>query len=339
VQRLTKWLGPIMAIAVVAVFVFVIPQIADYRTVWDIVTSISAQWWLALIIATVVYIACFSPPWMAAVPGLGFRRATVVTQASTAASAVLPGGDVVGMGTQFAMLRGWGFGTDQASLAVLVTGVWNQLVRIAFPVVAVALLAATGDVSEDVRLAGAISAVLFAVVLGGFIGLLASDRLARWIGDAGATVAMWFMRVIRRPRTLTWGDDAIRFRRLSEGLVRRRWPYLTVGTVIGHLSSFAVLMICLRAVGVDADMVSGVQCFAAFSVIRLLAAVPLTPGGIGVVELGLTGMLVGFGGDQEAVVAAVLLFRALTLVPVVLTGVVCFLLWKRVGAAAAPGTS
>src|SRR5690348_10476163 len=108
-----------MAIAVVAVFVFVLPRIADYRTVWDIVTDISTAWMIALLIAMLVYLACFAFPWMAAVPGLGFWRATVVTQASTAASAVLPGGDVLGMGTQFAMLRGWGFGADSASLAVL----------------------------------------------------------------------------------------------------------------------------------------------------------------------------------------------------------------------------
>ena len=328
-----------MAIAVVAVFAFVLPQIADYATVWEIVSGIPAGWGLALVVATAVYIACFAPPWMAAVPGLGFRRATVVTQASTAASAVLPGGDVLGMGTQFAMLRGWGFGADDASLAVLVTGVWNWLVRIGFPVVAVGLLAVTGDVSSDLRVAGAISAVLFALVLGGFIGLLASDRLARRIGDRGATVAMWFTRVIRRPRTLSWGDDAIRFRQLSHDLVRRRWPHLTVGTIVGHLSSFAVLLISLRAVGIDAGVVSGIECFAAFSVIRLLAAVPLTPGGLGVVELGLTGILVGLGGDQEAVLAAVLLFRALTLIPVILIGAACFLLWRRTGPGAAPQAS
>ena len=89
---------------------------------------------------------------LAAVPGLGYRRAAVVTQASTAASIVLPGGDVVGMGTQFAMLRGWGFDTHSASLAVLVTGIWNQLVRVAFPVVAVGLLAFVGDVNVTLTL-------------------------------------------------------------------------------------------------------------------------------------------------------------------------------------------
>ena len=331
-RRWKRWIGPAMAIAVVAVFVFVLPRIADYGTVWDILTDVSAAWVLGLAIAVLVNLATFPLPWMAAIPHLGFRRATVVTQSSTAASIVLPGGDVVGMGTQFAMLRGWGFETDQASLAVLVTGIWNQLVRVAFPVIAVALLAIVGDVPTELRIGGAVGAVLFAVVLGGFIGLIASDRLARRIGELGAASATWFMRLIRRPRQFAWGDDAVRFRETSEVLVRRRWPHLTVTTVVGHLSNFAVLLVSLRAVGIDPSELSGIECFAAFSLIRLLTAVPITPGGLGVVELGLTGGLVAFGADQEAAVAGVLLYRALTMLPVIVIGAVCFLLWRRVAA-------
>ena len=331
-RRMKRWVGPLMAIAVVAVFVFVLPKIADYSTVWDILTDVSATWVVGLAIAVIVNLATFALPWMAAIPHLGFRRATVVTQSSTAASIVLPGGDVVGMGTQFAMLRGWGFETDQASLAVLVTGIWNQLVRVAFPVIAVALLAIVGDVPTELRIGGAVGAVLFAVVLGGFIGLIASDRLARRIGELGAASATWFMRLIRRPRQFAWGDDAVRFRETSETLVRRRWPHLTVTTVLGHLSNFAVLLVSLRAVGIDPSELSGIECFAAFSLIRLLTAVPITPGGLGVVELGLTGGLVAFGADQEAAVAGVLLYRALTMLPVIVIGAVCFLLWRRVAA-------
>jgi uncharacterized membrane protein YbhN (UPF0104 family) len=321
-----------MAIAVIAVFVFVLPRIADYGTIWEILSGVSAAWVLGLAIAVIVNLASFGLPWMAAIPHLGFRRATVVSQSSTAASIVLPGGDVVGMGTQFAMLRGWGFDTDQASLAVLVTGIWNQLVRVAFPVIAVVLLAIVGDVPTELRIGGAVGGVLFAAVLGGFIGLLASDRLARRIGELGAAAAMWFMRLIRRPRTFAWGDDAVRFRASCEVLVRRRWPHLTVTTVVGHLSNFAVLLVSLRAVGIDPSELSGIECFAAFSLIRLLTAVPITPGGLGVVELGLTGGLVAFGADQEAAVAGVLLYRALTMLPVIVIGAVCFLLWRRVAA-------
>jgi uncharacterized membrane protein YbhN (UPF0104 family) len=46
--------------------------------------------------------------------------------------------------------------------------------------------------------------------------------------------------------------------------------------------------------------------------IRLVSALPITPGGLGVVELGLTAALIAAGGDRAEVVAGVLVYRALT---------------------------
>ena len=67
--------------------------------------------------------------------------------------------------------------------------------------------------------------------------------------------------------------------------------------------------------GVPASDVNVVEAFAAWSLVRLLGSIPITPGGLGVVELGLTTALVGFGGNQPDVVAAVLVYRFLTMVP------------------------
>lgn len=48
----------------------------------------------------------------------------------------------------------------------------------------------------------------------------------------------------------------------------------------------------------------------AFAVANLLNALPLTPGGIGVVEAGLAATLVGLGADAAATSVAVLGYRA-----------------------------
>jgi uncharacterized protein (TIRG00374 family) len=76
--------------------------------------------------------------------------------------------------------------------------------------------------------------------------------------------------------------------------------------------------------------VSWIKVLAAFAFVRLLSAVPVTPGGLGVVELGLTAAL-GSGlshGVQNQVAAAVLVYRALTwFVPIPL-GMVSWLFWR-----------
>ena len=97
---------------------------------------------------------------------------------------------------------------------------------------------------------------------------------------------------------------------------------LTLATYAGPLHTFLVLLIALRALGVPESEVTVVEAFAAWSLARLLGSIPITPGGIGVVELGLTGALVAFGGNNAGVVAAVLLYRFLTMVPTLLLGLI-----------------
>ena len=132
-------------VVAVSVFVFVLPQIADYRDVWDVLRGLGWQDWLLLAGATVLNLLTFPPPWMAALPGLRFRQAFVMTQASTALSIVSPAGAAVGMAGSYSMLRSWGFSPGSVSLAVAIAGIWNQLVNLAFPIVALALLTAEGQ--------------------------------------------------------------------------------------------------------------------------------------------------------------------------------------------------
>ena len=65
---------------VAAVFVFVLPRIADYRDVWEVLAGLSARDAALLAAATVLNVVTFAPPWMAALPGLGFRQALALAQ-------------------------------------------------------------------------------------------------------------------------------------------------------------------------------------------------------------------------------------------------------------------
>ena len=104
---------------------------------------------------------------------------------------------------------------------------------------------------------------------------------------------------------------------------------LTLATLVGQLSVFLVLLACLRALGVGPGEVSVIEAFAGWSLARVLGSIPITPGGLGLVELGLTTVLVGFGGNHAGVVAAVLLYRFLTIVPTLVLGAVAAATWRR----------
>ena len=316
-------------LVVVALFAFVLPRIADYGAVWDIISGLT--WGDIGILAAVALlnVLTFGPPWMAALPGLSFRNSLTVSLASTAIANVAPGGDAVGLATTFAMLRGWGYERARATLALVVFTVWNQLANVLFPVIAIVLLALEGQKSRLLQVAAVIGGVILVVVLAAFTIALRSESGARRVGDLAQRLLDRVLRLVRRPPAVGVTEAVIRFRTDSLDLLRRRWLALTVTTVVGHLTVWLVLVASLRVVGVDSSQVSLVESFAAWSLVRLLTAIPITPGGLGIVELGLTGTLVGFGGDQEEVVAAVLLYRALTFLPPIPLGLFALLTFRR----------
>ena len=67
-----------------------------------------------------------------------------------------------------------------------------------------------------------------------------------------------------------------------------------------HLTLWLVLLTCLRATGVSQAQVPWQTSLAAFAFIRLLTALPITPGGLGITELGLVGVLAAGPAIQSA---------------------------------------
>ena len=101
-----------------------------------------------------------------------------------------------------------------------------------------------------------------------------------------------------------------------------------------HLLLWLVLLACLRATGLSQAQVPWQTSLAAFAFVRLLTVLPLTPGGVGITELGLVGVLAAGAGHQVSaqVAAAVLLYRAVTYLPPIPLGAVVCLVWQHMPA-------
>jgi uncharacterized protein (TIRG00374 family) len=161
---------------------------------------------------------------------------------------------------------------------------------------------------------------VFVVGAAAFAGVLATPHVARLVGRYATRLVNWALaRIHRGP--VAWNEESfVRFRNEAIGLLRRRWHLLTLSTLAGQLSVFVLFLVSLRVMHVTSTQVDGIEAFAAWSLARLLGSLPVTPGGIGVVEVGVTTALVGFGGSNAEVVAAVLLYRFLTIVPTLVIG-------------------
>jgi uncharacterized protein (TIRG00374 family) len=241
---------------------------------------------------------------------------------------VAPAGAAVGMAGSYGLLRSWGFGAGAVALAVALTGVWNQLANLTFPIVGLALLSLEQQDHPALRTAAFVALAVLIVVLTAFALALSSPRRARQIGGLAARAASRVKGWFRRGPVVWGGESLARFRASALGLLRRRWHVLTLATLVGHLTVFLLLLVCLRAVGVTEAEISWIQAFAAWSLVRVLGALPITPGGVGIVEVGLSGALVAFGASNADAVAATLLYRALTVFPTLGLGMVAAATWR-----------
>ena len=120
---------------------------------------------------------------MAALPGLRLGPAAVVTQTTTSVANTIPAGGAVAVGLTYTILTSWGFNAQVITLYIGVTGVWNTLMKLALPVVSLALLAVTGQAAPALVVAALIGLVLLLVAVSLFSLALWKKEFARRIGD------------------------------------------------------------------------------------------------------------------------------------------------------------
>lgn len=322
---------------VVGIFVFAIPRIADYSDVWKTISALTWLELLTLLGVTAFNIATYWPQMVASMPGLTLGQAAVNNQSSTSIANTLPGGGVIAVGVSYAMYRSWGFSDAAIALSTLVTFVWNTFMKLGLPILALALLAIEGDAGGGLVIASLVGLVVLAAAVTLFALALWRKSFAESIGNALGAAATRLRRLIRRPAVPGWGPAAVEFRSHTIDLLRSRWIPLTLSTLVSHLGLYLVLLLALRHVGVSEREVGWAQVLGVFAFVRLLSAVPITPGGLGIVELGYIGGLVLAGGDaagpmdafRAQVAAAVLVFRALTYGLQIPIGAFTYLIWRR----------
>ncbi len=119
------------------------------------------------------------------------------------------------------------------------------------------------------------------------------------------------------------------FRTATVDVVAQRWAALSASNLAQQLAQFAVLAVALRIVeSGETEQVPVAAAFAAFGLARLASFIPVTPGGLGTVDAGLTALLVTFGATNDEALAATLLWRAASWVPQVFVGLVCLAGWR-----------
>lgn len=271
---------------------------------------------------TLCFLAAYAFVLRASLPGLSIPRAVILNLAGSSVSKLFPGGGAVGLAATFVICKSWGFSLRAISTSAVITGVWNTLTRVALPVLAIGVLAVSDIALPGVLQQAAVgAAVTGTVVLAIFVGIIASERVADRAGYVVDKVIGWVRRAptARRARaamTDTRGQIIER--------VQAAWHWLTLGMAGFFAAQFGIFVIALHVTGIELAFAA---TFAAFAIGRLLTAVGITPGGLGITETGTAAALVALGANPAEAGAAVVLVSIFTNIVELPLGALAWITW------------
>ncbi len=285
--RVATYVAGVASGGVVLVALFPVVSGAPWIAVAATIASVPRLSVLALLALWAAGLLAHTVTLSAALPGLGHRRALLLSLTGSAVANVLPLGGAAGVALNYRMTRRWGFTAAAFASYTVLTNLCDVLVKLFLPVLVVPLLLVGLPIGPGLR--HVVAAAVVALPLVGALAalLIAHPRLA---GRLGARVE--------------------RVREHVADLVATAWHRLALGMVAYTTLLFVLLAACLSVAGagVPLDVV-----LLGFCVERLATLAGLTPGGLGLVEVGLAAaLLLAPGADASGVATGALLYRALT---------------------------
>ena len=336
-KTVPKWRGPVILVAKILValvgvwlVVKALRQI-DWAQVGDALGRL--RWWE---IVVVVLIICVRQSVNASTLVVLIPKLSMVHALSTALSGTLiqtfvpPPADAV---LRLSMLRSYGVEPARGAAALVLDTVVFYLARFLAPVVG--LIVAVAFVTlpiESAQVWLAIGGAAAAAAL--FSALVVIARGEKAAGNLGR----WAARVVRRLRPKVdpeaWAAALGRFQRESaaglNGRIGRATPIMLAFIVVDSL----VILACLRFVGVPGEHVEYLAVLAALLCLYPLTIFPFA--GLGILDAAIIALINADGAaDPADLVAALVIWRAATLLLPLLPGLFTLTRWRRQQARAA----
>ncbi len=261
-------------------------------------------WWFPLML--VLEMGSFACMWAVewvAIRHVSWWQISTSQLASNAFGRVVPGGGAAAGALQYRMLVDAGAPRGATATGLTATNLLTFGVLLGLPVLAIPAIL-DGRVDSAIRSLLVWAAMILVALVAGGVVLVVTDKPLRRIGR----VAQRARNRLRRSRPPMTGlpDRLVKERDLIVRVVGERWKRALTASLGKYLLDFAVLLVALQAVGAEAPLpLLLLSYFAA----QLLALIPITPGGLGFVEAGLTGSLAIAGVAGGDAVLATLAYR------------------------------
>jgi uncharacterized membrane protein YbhN (UPF0104 family) len=285
----------------------VFPSLTEVFASWPKLTSLDPVWFAFAVILQVAHFTCTIALQRIALRTKAWFSVATSQLTGNAISLIVPGGDAFGAATQFRMLAA--AGNDPATAiggltAFSLLGIGGLL---ALPIFVLPAILAGTPIASGLQHAALLGIAAF-VLFSGFCAIvLATDRPVRW---AGGVVQAARNRIKRKSAPMTGlPDRLVHERNRIRQVLGRKWKEAVLLSSGRLLFDYGTLLATLRATGARPNPS---LVLLAYAVAGLLALLPITPGGLGIVEAGLSALLILAGVPAGDAVVATLGYRIIS---------------------------
>jgi putative heme transporter len=325
------WRGILIPVAVLAiVFGLVLPRIIDYGAVAAAIGLLTPGQLLGLAAAAALAYVVNAAPNKLLVRELTWPQAVGADIAGRAVASTIPG--PTDIASRMLLYTQWGIRLENATAGLVIGGLVETGSSLVLPLIALlSILVAGSAVSQLIVFLAVGGAVVLAIAVLAFSGIVRSERIARSIGEVLERIARHLFGLLDRHPPEDIVEAILDLRSRLQFLATRSGLSAYVAAVGAKLAWFLVLEVALWACGVGPSVLPAGAVLTAMAVVGIVALVPLTPGGVGVSEITYLAILTALVDPSLAVSvgAAVFLFRIVQwLIPIPL-GWILFVIMRR----------
>jgi uncharacterized membrane protein YbhN (UPF0104 family) len=312
-------------LVLVVVFWFIFTFVIDPQVVVDAFLSLTLWQLLALGLMSIATYVILGLTFKSTLGNLGIKDATLGMLASLAVKGSIPG--PMDTAFRFRLAVAYDYSAEESTLSAATLKALDWIARLLMIPIAIGILLLSGQGISGLEWLAVFGLVVSIVGIALLVGVVRSERIAKWIGGLVQRGVDWLMARLHRDSPPGLTERIMGLREMGNNLVNQK-GLLGLGLQIVTQAAWAsILTLAMYFVGVDFDILPVAIVWAAVALVYML---PIGPGFIEIAYIAIFGIALGFDSKMlDLAAAGVMVFRTFQwLIPIPI-GYGLILYWQK----------